>query len=117
VSAYSKIPVGAHYGLGAWLMQRLTAVVMAGYTVLMLALVLWCPPASYADWKAMFSGSFVRLATMLFFLALLYHAWVGVRDIIMDYVKPTGLRLALQTLAGTALVFYLVWSVSILWGR
>ena len=65
----------------------------------------------------MFSGSFVRLATMLFFLALLYHAWVGVRDIVMDYVKPTGLRLALQTLAGTALVFYLVWSVSILWGR
>jgi succinate dehydrogenase / fumarate reductase membrane anchor subunit len=54
---------------------------------------------------------------MLFFLALLYHAWVGVRDIIMDYVKPTGIRLALQTLVGTALVFYLVWSVSILWGR
>jgi succinate dehydrogenase / fumarate reductase membrane anchor subunit len=42
---------------------------------------------------------------------------VGVRDIIMDYVKPTGLRLLLQALAGTALVFYLVWSVSILWGR
>ena len=55
--------------------------------------------------------------TMLFFLALLYHAWVGIRDIVMDYVKPTGLRLLLQSLVGTALVFYLVWSVSILWGR
>ncbi len=54
---------------------------------------------------------------MLFFLALLYHAWVGVRDIVMDYIKPTGLRLALQFLVGAALVFYLVWSVSILWGR
>jgi len=117
VTAYAKNPVGAHYGLGAWLLQRLTAVVMAGYTVFMLVLVLWCPPASYADWKGMFSGTFVRLLTMLFFLALLYHAWVGVRDIVMDYVKPTGLRLALQTLVGTALVFYLVWSVSILWGR
>ncbi|MBL0140709.1 MAG: succinate dehydrogenase, hydrophobic membrane anchor protein [Betaproteobacteria bacterium] len=115
--ASAKNPVGAHYGLGAWLLQRLTAVLMAAWTVFMLALVLWSPPASYSDWKAMFSGSFVRLATMLFFLALLYHAWVGVRDIVMDYVKPTGLRLALQTLAGTALVFYLVWSVSILWGR
>lgn len=117
MKAYAKVPVGAHYGLGPWLLQRLTAVVMAAYTVFVLALVLWCPPVSWADWTGMFSGSFVRLATMLFFLALLYHAWVGVRDIIMDYVKPTGIRLALQALVGTALVFYLVWSVSILWGR
>ena len=117
MSAYAKNPVGAHYGLSAWLLQRLTAVVMAAYTVFMGALVVWCPPASWADWKGLFTGSFVRLATMLFILALLYHAWVGVRDIIMDYVKPTGLRLALQALVGTALVFYVVWSVSILWGR
>ena len=117
MKAYAKIPVGAHHGLNAWLLQRLTAVVMAAYTVFMLALVLWCPPATWTDWRGMFSGSFVRLATMLFFLALLYHAWVGVRDIVMDYVKPAGLRLALQALVGTALVFYLVWSVSILWGR
>lgn len=117
MKAHAKVPVGAHYGLGAWLLQRLTAVVMAAYTVFILALLLWCPPAGYADWKALFSGAFVRLATMLFFLALLYHAWVGVRDIVMDYVKPTGLRLALQAFVGTALVFYLVWSVSILWGR
>jgi succinate dehydrogenase / fumarate reductase, membrane anchor subunit len=115
--AAHKLPVGAHYGLSAWLLQRLTAVVMVAYTLLMAVILLACPPASYADWKGLFSGSFVRLATMLFFLALLYHAWVGVRDIIMDYVKPTGIRLALQALAGTALVFYLLWSVSILWGR
>ena len=115
--AYAKNPVGAHTGMGAWLLQRLTAVVMAAYTVFLLALVLWCPPSGWADWRAMFSGSFVRLATMLFFVALLYHAWVGVRDIVMDYVKPTGIRLALQTAVGTALVFYLLWSVSILWGR
>jgi len=117
VSAYAKNPVGAHYGIGDWLLQRLTAVVMAAYTVFLLALLLWSPPGSHADWKGLFTGTFVRLVTMLFFLALLYHAWVGVRDIVMDYVKPTGLRLTLQAFVGTALLFYLVWSVSILWGR
>lgn len=117
MSAGTKKPVGAHYGLSAWLLQRLTAVVMAAYTVLLAAILLWCPPASHADWRALFGGAFVRLATMLFVLALLYHAWVGVRDIVMDYVKPLGVRLALQALVGTALLFYLVWSVSILWGR
>lgn len=117
MSSYAKNPVGAHFGLSAWLLQRLTAVVMAAYTVFMLALVLWCAPATWADWKGLFAGGFVRLATMGFLLALLYHAWVGVRDIIMDYVKPAGLRLALESLVGATLVFYVVWSASILWGR
>lgn len=113
----AKNPVGAHFGLSDWLLQRLTAVAMAAYTVFMAVLLLWCPPASWADWKALFTGTFVRPATMLFLVALLYHAWVGVRDIIMDYVKPAGLRLALEAAVGATLVAYLVWSASILWGR
>jgi succinate dehydrogenase / fumarate reductase, membrane anchor subunit len=54
---------------------------------------------------------------MMFFAALLYHAWVGMRDIIMDYVKPTGIRLLLQVGVGLMLIFYLVWAASILWAR
>ena len=117
MKAYAKQPVGAHYGLSDWLLQRLTAVVMVAYTAFMLAFVLWCAPASYEDWSGMFSGHFVRLLTMTFFAALLYHAWVGVRDIIMDYIKPTGLKLGLQALVGVTLFFYLTWSFSILWAR
>jgi len=116
VSRYTKSPVGAHYGLGDWLMQRLTAVVMALYTIGFAACLLMGPPATYADWKALFSGNFVRLATMFFAAALLYHAWVGMRDIVMDYVKHTGLRLGLQTVIGGALAFQLIWAASILWG-
>lgn len=114
---YVKSPVGAHYGLGDWLLQRLTAVVMAAYTVGMLACLLWHAPASHAEWKALFSGAVVRLSTMLFVVALLYHAWVGMRDILMDYVKPTVLRLVFEAAVGVMLLFYLIWSASILWGR
>ena len=113
---YSKIPVGAHYGTSDWLLQRLTAVVMALYTIGFAACLLMGPPSTYADWKALFAGNFVRLATMFFFAALLYHAWVGMRDIVMDYVKPTGIRLGLQTIIGGALFFQLIWAASILWG-
>jgi succinate dehydrogenase / fumarate reductase membrane anchor subunit len=116
VKRYTKTPVGAHYGLGDWLLQRLTAVVMVLFTLGFAACLLAGPPATYADWKALFSGSFVRLATLFFVAALLYHAWVGMRDIVMDYVKPTGIRLALQALIGGALVFQLMWAASILWG-
>ena len=113
---YTKAPVGAHYGTGDWLLQRLTAVAMVVFTLGFIACLLWHKPASYSDWKDLFSGSVARLSTTFFFAALLYHAWVGMRDIVMDYVKPTGIRLGLQTLIGTVLVLYLIWSASILWG-
>jgi len=117
VKRYSKTPVGAHYGLGDWLLQRLTAVVMAIYTLFAAGFVLWYAPRGYGDWKAMFSGGFFRLFTMLFIVALLYHAWVGMRDILMDYLHGTGLRLAMQSAVALVLAFYLIWSASILWGR
>jgi succinate dehydrogenase / fumarate reductase membrane anchor subunit len=117
VKRYTKQPVGAHYGLSEWLLQRLTAVVMAVYTVVALGYVLYRKPATYADWTAMFAGNFFRLFTMLFIVALLYHAWVGVRDILMDYIRATGVRLMAQSIVGVALLFYLLWSASILWGR
>jgi succinate dehydrogenase / fumarate reductase, membrane anchor subunit len=116
VKRYTKNPVGAHYGLGDWLLQRLTAVVMAAYTIGFLVCILWHVPASQSDWKAIFTGSVGRLATMLFFAALLYHAWVGMRDILMDYVKPTGIRLVLQVAVAVSLLCYLIWAASILWG-
>ena len=117
MKAYTKNPVGAHYGLSDWLLQRLTAVVMAIYTVVALVAIIWCAPATYADWRAMFAGTFFRAFTMLFLIALLYHAWVGMRDILMDYIHPTGLRLALQSAVAVVLLLYVIWSASILWSR
>lgn len=114
---YAKNPVGAHYGTNGFLIQRFTAVIMALYTVGLAACILWEPPGTYAAWKAIFSGTFARVATMLFFVALLYHAWIGMRDVFMDYVKPMGLRLTLQFAVVVVLLLYLVWAASILWGR
>ena len=53
-------------------------------------------PAGYLGWFAVFSPAWMKVATLTFIASLLYHAWVGVRDIWMDYVKPTGLRLVLD---------------------
>ena len=114
---YTKNPVGAHYGTRGFLIQRFTAVVMAAYTLALLVCLLVEGPHSYADWKALFGGTFMRVGTLLFVVALLYHAWIGSRDVFMDYVKPMGLRLTLQFLVVVVLLFYLVWAAAILWGR
>lgn len=110
-----RLVVGAHYGFRDWLLQRVTAVVMALYTVFFAVSVLTLPAFDNASWRAMFSGGFTKFVTFLFFLSLFFHAWVGVRDIWMDYVKPMGVRLALHALTVLVLVGYAGWAAQILW--
>jgi succinate dehydrogenase / fumarate reductase membrane anchor subunit len=107
--------VGAHYGLRDWLSQRITAVIMLLYTLLFLGIVLWHGGMDYAAWKALWSGNAFRLASFLCMAALLWHAWVGVRNILMDYVKPVGIRLGLQGAVMALLVAYLGWTIQALW--
>ena len=109
-----RLVVGAHYGLRDWLAQRVTAAIMALYT-LILAGVLLKGSFAYGAWKDLFAQGWMRVATLLFAASLAWHAWVGVRDILMDYVRPDGVRLTLQILVLLVLASYLGWTVQILW--
>ncbi len=110
-----RIVVGAHYGLRDWLAQRITAVVLVVYTVLLAGAALFTPELSYGTWAGLFASVWMKVATLLAVLALIWHAWVGVRDIYMDYIKPTGARLVLQVATVVALIGYAIWAVIILW--
>ena len=110
-----RLVVGAHYGLRDWLAQRISAVIMAVYTLLLVVVFLKSTPLTYAAWKDLFAQGWMRVATLLFAASLAWHAWVGVRDILMDYVKPDGLRLALQVVTLLTLAVYVGWAVQILW--
>ena len=111
----TRVLVGAHYGLKDWLAQRLTAVVMILYTLLWLVIAVAHGGLDPELWQALFAGVAFRVATMLFGLALLWHAWIGMRDVWMDYVKPAALRLALETITVVVLIGYGVWLAAILW--
>jgi succinate dehydrogenase / fumarate reductase membrane anchor subunit len=110
-----RIVTGAHYGLRDWLAQRVTAVIMAVYSVIAVTVVLSGKPISYAVWRDLFAQGWMRVATLLFAASLAWHAWVGVRDILMDYIKPDGLRLSLQVGALLVIAAYLGWTIQILW--
>ena len=111
-----RIVVGAHYGLRSFLAQRITALAMALYTLLMLGLLLVAPPGHYGDWRALFGQQWMKLATFVFLLSLFLHAWVGMRDIFMDYIRPTGWRLVAHAAVILLLTAYTGWSIQILWG-
>ena len=110
-----RLVVGAHYGLRDWLAQRITAAIMAVYTLIVGAIVLKNSPFTYPVWKELFTQGWMRVATLLFAVSFAWHAWVGVRDILMDYVKPDGLRLTLQVAALLIIAGYLGWTIQILW--
>jgi len=110
-----KIIVGAHYGFGSWLAQRITAAVMAVCTLVFVAMLLIVQPAGYAAWRDLFAPEWMKIATLLFFLSLCYHAWVGMRDILMDYAKPAALRLVLYVLVVLMLAGYAGWAMHIIW--
>ena len=103
-----RIVVGAHYGLKDWLAQRITAVVMAIYAILVAFGALRHGPFDYDAWRAFAAQGWMRFATFVFVIALGYHAWVGMRDIVMDYVKSTGIRLTLHAVVAVLLgwLFY-----------
>ena len=107
--------VGAHYGLMDWLIQRLTAVIMAVYMLLVLGIALWNGGIDHPLWLQLFARDGFRIASFLFMVALLYHAWIGVRDILMDYVKPVGVRLMVQVFAIVWLLACTGWAVQVLW--
>jgi succinate dehydrogenase / fumarate reductase membrane anchor subunit len=110
-----RLVVGAHYGLRDWLAQRVTAVLMAIYTVAVGIYAVFLLPPGYDAWAGLFVPLSMKVATLVMILALVYHVWVGMREIFMDYVKPTWIRLSAYVLTLLWLAACAVWSVQILW--
>ena len=115
-----RLVVGAHYGLKEWVAQRITAVIMAVYTIGLFLAVLFTPDLDYAKWVGFFNFTVFafplgKILALLAFLSLSYHAYIGIRDIWMDYVKPTGIRLTLQVLTALWLLGAAGYAADILW--
>ena len=112
--------VGAHYGTLEFIAQRMTAIIMAVYTVILLIGYLTMSGFTYAGWKSLFTFKFLMipmgqmLATAAI-LSLAWHVWIGMRDIWMDYIKPPGIRLALYVLTVSWVLGSVFYFLHILW--
>ncbi len=108
--------VGAHYGIRDWMVQRVTGVLMALFTIVLLAKLIFSTGSiGYDLWAGIFAPQWMKFLTFAVIVSLAWHVWVGVRDIWMDYVKPVGLRLALNVFTLVWLVGCAGWGIQILW--
>ena len=101
-------------GLRAWLVQRVSAFYMLFFILFLLFHFLLDPPHSYHEWHGWMRNSGVSIAVFVFFFALLLHAWVGIRDVLIDYVHPMAIRIAALALLGFGLLAIAAWVVRIL---
>ena len=110
-----RLVVGAHYGFRDWLAQRITAIIMGLYTVILLVSFLASNDFSYIGWAGLFAQQWFKIATFVTLLTMFYHVWVGMRDIWMDYVKPVVARLLLQSATIVWLIGCAGYAAQILW--
>ena len=111
-----RIVVGAHYGLRDWMAQHVTGGLLALFTVLLLAqLVFSRGPIGYETWAGIFAAQWMKVLTFVVIGSILYHVWVGARNILMDYVQPIGIRLTCQIFTIVWLVGCAGWAIQVLW--
>ena len=110
-----KSITGAHTGTGTWLLQRASALVLALALPGLAVYFLTALPLDFAGWQSLFAPLWLRVLALLTAAALALHAWVGMRDIFMDYVRPTGLRLALYLAVIITLAGSVAWLAATLW--
>jgi len=110
-----RLVVGAHYGMRDWLSQRFTALIMAIFTIVVLVQLLVGGPIDYYKWSGIFARQWMKVLTFVVVVSMLWHVWVGMRDIWMDYVQSMGVRLGLQVLTIAWLVGCAGWAVQVLW--
>lgn len=100
-------------GMQAWVLQRITAIYLALYITYMVGFFIFTPPPSHDAWQLWVVQPHVSMAMLLFFGSILFHAWVGIRNVLIDYIKPFGLRLTLLILVGLGLAACGVWSLEV----
>ncbi|MBN8509696.1 MAG: succinate dehydrogenase, hydrophobic membrane anchor protein [Burkholderiales bacterium] len=110
-----RLVVGAHYGSRDWLVQRVTAALMALFTLALVVQLLLPGELGYDRWAGIFASQWMKVLSFVVIVSLAWHAWVGMRDIWMDYVKPVGVRLLLQVFTIVWLVGCAGWAVQVLW--
>ena len=115
-----RLVVGAHYGTFEYLAKRVTAIIMAVYTLILLIGILTMSGFTYQGWHNLFTFTVVmmpigQILASLTMISLAWHAWIGVRDIWMDYVGNVGVRLFLMVMTLLWLVGSVVYFINILW--
>ncbi|WP_017445579.1 succinate dehydrogenase, hydrophobic membrane anchor protein [Gayadomonas joobiniege] len=99
-----------------FILVRASAIVMLAYAIFMIVFLATTPELTYAIWSDLFSAVWVKVFTLIALISLTAHAWIGLWQVLTDYVKPAGTRLFLQFFLNIIAIAYLLTGAVVLWG-
>lgn len=103
-------------GLSDWLVQRVSAVILAVYSIFMVVYLLLNPQIDFVQWSSLFSGIGMRIFSLMALLSLGAHCWIGLWSVSTDYLKHFAVRFVFQMVVGLLMFIYTVWGVQLFWG-
>ncbi len=103
-------------GLKDWLIQRVSAIYILGYTLFLLGYSVLHAPFSYTQWSSLFDCLIVKILTVLTLIMFLLHAWIGIWTVTTDYLPQKPIRLLTQTVVALWLTAQFIWGLTIVWG-
>lgn len=102
-------------GLHDWMIQRVTAVVLAAYVIYLSGFVFSSEVMAFSTWQGLFAQTWFKVFSLLALASLCFHAWIGMWIVSTDYIKPTGIRMVFQVLVILSCFAFLIWGAQILW--
>ncbi|EOX6880776.1 succinate dehydrogenase membrane anchor subunit [Providencia stuartii] len=102
-------------GIQDWLLIRGSAIVIVLYVLYLVGFIA-INDITYETWRGFFASSVTKVFTILSLFSILVHAWIGLWQVLTDYVKPLALRLVLQLVIVVALLAYLIYGTIVVWG-
>lgn len=106
-----------------WLIQRVSAVVLAAYTLFIVGFIFFSRDFGYESWQALFGQLWMRVFSLIALISTVVHAWIGLWSVLTDYItnrmmgpKATALRIIIEVVLAVVAVYYTVWGIQILWG-
>lgn len=103
-------------GIHDYILVRASALILSAFSVLIIGFFVCTPDVTFTIWQAFFAKTWVKAFTLLALFSLLIHAWIGLWQVLSDYVKNTAVRLSLQFILNLAAISYLVVGIIVLWG-
>lgn len=103
-------------GVQDFILIRCSAVILAAYTLFIIGFFLITPELTYTVWAGFWACLFTKVFSLIALLALLAHAWIGLWQVLTDYVKPALMRGLLQFVLNVVILAMVGSGVFILWG-
>ena len=98
-------------GLRPWIIQRISAVVIAVFIIYFALTLLFANPLTASDWSRWLASPINNIAMGLFLVAVLWHAWIGIRDVVLDYIHNVVIRMLVLTIVSSILVGSGFWGI------